>query len=40
MPVLHVIFGTYVIGEIIAIPFTYLFSKRDTSDFGIMTERA
>jgi hypothetical protein len=35
---LVVIMASYIIGDLIAIPFSYVFSKMDTTDYGVVTE--
>ena len=38
--ILHVvIFASYIIGDLIAIPFSYLFSKKDSVDTALASER-
>jgi hypothetical protein len=38
--ILHVvIMASYIIGDLIAIPFSYLFSKQSVADTGLATER-
>jgi hypothetical protein len=30
--------ASFIIGDLIAIPFSYVFSKMDTTDFGVVAE--
>ncbi|UCG06155.1 MAG: hypothetical protein JSV83_19930 [Desulfobacterales bacterium] len=37
--ILHVVvMASFIIGDLIAIPFSYVFSKMDTTDYGVVTE--
>lgn len=37
--ILHaVVMASFIIGDLIAIPFSYVFSKMDTTDFGVVAE--